>query len=389
MKKLVVFGLAALLVAAFTLPAAADVKVGGIVFTDFYYYGKDKENKGDDDYANTRIEVPGITRLNARWTNEDNVGMFIEFGIGGATKLSSGQYSPGGTSVTLRHAYGWWDVSPAFQIMAGHSTTPFSPLNPSQLIGTNSGGLHIIGVGYGDFYSGRFPQVRGTFTFSKNARLAIALVDPNIKSDAFRTLLPAETGKTVDNDTKVPRIDVGLPLYLGPIKLYPSGFFAKQTFDNVAAGYPDEVTSWGLSLGVKLGIGPLAIAAEGQTGENWGNTAGLIGNSPTAAYSAARLVGTAADDTECNAFWFDVSFKFGPITPHLIYGMQKVSGDKAPTDIVNQMYGVSIPIAAAKGFTIRPEFMWYDEGDSETLPDGSKADFGSEYIYGVQFQIVF
>ena len=37
---------------------------------------------GDDPYQVTTIQVPNITRLYARWTNEDNVGMYIEFGIG-------------------------------------------------------------------------------------------------------------------------------------------------------------------------------------------------------------------------------------------------------------------------------------------------------------------
>jgi hypothetical protein len=81
--------------------------------------------------------------------------------------------------VSLRHAYGWWDINPNFTIMAGKSTTPFSPLNPSQLLGTRSGSLNIIGVGYGDFYSGRFAQVRGTFKFGKMGRVELALVDPN------------------------------------------------------------------------------------------------------------------------------------------------------------------------------------------------------------------
>jgi hypothetical protein len=70
-------------------------------------------------------------------------------------------------------------VNPNFTIMAGKSTTPFSPLNPSQLMGTRSGSLNIIGVGYGDFYSGRFAQVRGTFKFGKMGRVELALVDPN------------------------------------------------------------------------------------------------------------------------------------------------------------------------------------------------------------------
>ena len=131
MKKLFAIGLAALLLVAFTVPAMAKVDVGGLVLTDFYMFKQNAANKSgglgvgetatDSSYSNTRIEVPGHSRIKARWTNENGVGMFIELGIGGAT---------GGTAVVVRHAYGWWDVNPNFELMVGHSTTPFSPLTP-------------------------------------------------------------------------------------------------------------------------------------------------------------------------------------------------------------------------------------------------------------------
>ncbi len=174
--------MAVLLLVVFTMPAMAKVKIGGIIFTDFYYLNRDKQNavrygQGDGSlsFSNTAIQLPSITRLYGRWTNEDNVGMYIEFGIGQTGGSIEGQSDNG---VTLRHAYGWWDLNPNFQLLAGKSTTPFSPLNPNQLLGTRSGSVNIIGVGYGDFYAGRFAQVRGTFKFGKVARLAIALVDP-------------------------------------------------------------------------------------------------------------------------------------------------------------------------------------------------------------------
>jgi len=165
MKKLFVIGMAVLLLVVFTMPAMAKVKIGGIVFTDFYYLNRQKENAffravsdGTTSYNQTAIQVPNITRLYGRWTNEDNVGMYIELGLGQDGGNLNQSASNG---VSLRHAYGWWDMSPNFQIMVGKSTTPFSPLNPSQLLGTRSGSVNIIGVGYGDYYSSREAQVRG------------------------------------------------------------------------------------------------------------------------------------------------------------------------------------------------------------------------------------
>ena len=385
MKKLFVIGMAALLLVVFTMPAMAKVKIGGIVFTDFYYIDRNKENAGPagtpaaDSLTNTRIEVPSITRLYGRWTNEDNVGMYIEFGIGGGA---------GATGVSLRHAYGWWDVNPVFQIMAGHSTTPFSVLNPSQLLGTHSGSLNIIGVGYGDFYSGRFPQVRGTFRFGKVARLEIALVDPNGGA------APPQGGT---NNTKIPRFDIGVPIYAGPVHIYPSFLYQHRTVDLPAGSTVNEdLDTYIGSLGIKAGFGPFGIAAEGNYGNNWGNTRGLFGtpafnNSAVSLASAVVKNNGQINDAETYSFWFDLSYKFGPVTPHLMYGQMKSKNENAAgrkMEARSQMWGFSVPIDLAKGFRVRPEIMWYDNGDTST--EGSASlDNGRFAIYGVQFQITF
>ena len=392
MKKFLLCGFAALLLVAFSVPAMADLKVGGIVFTDFYYYSKDKENKGDDDFGKTKIEIPSMTRLNARWTNEDNVGMYIELGLGGAGPTASGEYVSNPNQTNLRWAYGWWDVNPGFQVLAGMSTTPFAPLAPSQLVGTDSGGLHIIGFGYGNQSTLRTVQLRGTIHFSDNVRLAIAMVDADTSANTGLSIMPAEPGKVVDADSKIPRFDLGMPIYLGALKIYPSFLWQKETFDNVASGYDDEITSWAGSLGFILGVGPLEINVEGVYGSNMGNTSvtlgfGSAGNVPD--HTGAKLNGTEIDDSKFAQGFIDLGFKLGVAEPHLIYGIQNAQGDDLPYDYTSQMYGVSIPIDLAKGFRLRPEFMWYDKGDENTDSSGNKVNNGTEQIYGVQFQITF
>jgi len=412
MKKLFVLGMAALLLVAFSVPAMADVKIGGIIFTDFYYLDRDKENAkfyrvgdGTSSFGNTAIQLPNITRLYARWTNEDNVGMYIEFGLGqntGDTIKQGGAYGAIDTdsAANLRHAYGWWDVNPMFQIMAGKSTTPFSPLNPSQLMGTRSGSVNIIGVGYGDFYSGRFTQVRGTFKFGKAARLEIALVDPNgtlVAGDYG----PWEGGEGVDyqTSTNIPRVDISVPIYLGPVHLYPGFLYQHRTVDKLSAlnsGVDDNIDTYIGTLGFKSGFGPFGVEAEGQWGKNWGNTRGLCGTSMPARISGAFLNTHTGqiEDAETYSFWVDLSYKFGPVTPHLMYGQMKTETKAmAGTAMVDQeaksqMWGVSVPIQLAKGFQLRPELMWYDDGDLET--DGqASTDLGKYMIAGVQFQITF
>jgi len=403
--------MAVLLLVVFTMPAMAKVKIGGIVFTDFYYLNRDKENAffrgvsdGTTSYNQTAIQVPNITRLYGRWTNEDNVGMYIELGLGQDGGNLNQSASNG---VSLRHAYGWWDMSPNFQIMVGKSTTPFSPLNPSQLLGTRSGSVNIIGVGYGDYYSSREAQVRGTFKFGKVARLAIALVDPNGRL-VTGDLHPATSGTS---NTLIPRIDIGVPLHFGPVSVYPSFAYQRKSYDDasyLSAPIDNAITSYIGSLGAKGGFGPFGIALEGQWGQNWANMRGLAGVSPSVAWDVGTGTGTAhirnpisaatvnannqINNAETYAFWIDLSYKFGPVTPHLMYGQMKSKnvalGTNDNVSARTQMIGFSVPIQLAKGFSIRPECMWYDDGDGSWAGKAT-TDYGNYAIYGVQFQITF
>jgi hypothetical protein len=411
MKKLFIIGIAALLLVAFSVPAMAKVKIGGIIFTDFYYLDRDKDNSqwmgvGNDPYQVTTIQVPNITRLNARWTNEDNVGMFIELGLGQGGAVGGGIENSSSSGAVLRHAYGWWDITPDFQLLAGKSTTPFSPLNPSQLLGTRSGTLNIIGVGYGNFYSGRFAQVRGTWKFGKMGRLAVALVDPNGSArivNTFAKYYPWDWTAGSANpweyqtNTKLPRIDIAVPLYFGPVSLYPGFLWQQRTVDNISAAgvvpgaADDSLDTYIGSLGVKGGFGGFSFAAEGNYGQNWGNTRGLIGTSSAAMFSAATLnADGSTNNTTTYGYWFDLGYRFGPVNPHVIFSQMKSQATLANNDIdtSSTVWGFSIPIDLAKGFRIRPELMWYDDGEFQ-LQGTDEVSLGSYAIYGVQFQITF
>ena len=400
MKKLFIVGIAALLLVVFTVPAMAKVKMGGIIFTDFYYLDRDKDNSGGvDPYTVTTIQVPNITRLYGRWTNEDNVGMFIELGVGQSSGAVDGNSSNG---VTLRHAYGWWDVTPSFQIMAGKSTTPFSPLNPSQMIGTRSGSVNIIGVGYGNYYSGRFAQVRGTFKFGKMGRVALAIVDPNGSQRyhaTYNNFFPYDNWDLpYQNNSKIPRFDLAVPLYFGPVSLYPSFIYQYRTVDSNDTRYDNSIDTWIGSFGVKAGFGGFGISAEGQYGQNWANTRGLIGTSGPSYLASAQLnpVSGQINNAKTYGYWIDLSYKIGPVTPHVMFGQEKsendlyseLIGQQYALDSTSSMWGFSIPIDLAKGFRVRPELMWYDDGKFQ-IAGTDELDFGSYAIYGVQFQITF
>jgi len=158
-------------------------------------------------------------------------------------------------------------------------------------------------------------------------------------------------------------------------------------------------------LGAKAGFGPFGVAVEGQYGQNWANLRGLAGTSPSIAWNIGNAVSgrtpisaAVVDDTnkinnaDTYGFWIDLSYKFGPVTPHLMYGQQKSKNVFMSTmdkvEAKTSMIGFSVPIQLAKGFSIRPECMWYDDGEGSRSGVASQ-DFGKYGIYGVQFQITF
>ena len=390
MKRLFVWAVAGMVMLALAVPAMARVKIGGIVFTDLYYMNMSKEAKAyktkgafNDSWSATRLQVPRMSRLKCKWTNEDNVGMYIELGMGGINSNNNG--------VRLRHAYGWWDITPQFQLMAGQSTTPFSQLGCPQLLGSDDGYSNTTGKGYGDFYSGRFPQIRGTYRFGKVARIAFVIVDPSDNSNSKNANpLPAPA----QQDGKCPRLELAVPLHLGAVKLYPAVFWNQKTYSGVLpAGSDDDLVSYGASIGANAEFGILRLMAEYNYGQNWGNTAGDLGKSSAALNSGATTYTdgglTKIDNTECQGGWIAAGFKIGPATPYLIYGFMKTNGDHNKNEYTTQMYGVSIPIDIAKGFRLRPELMWYDDGDDNKDTTGGTVKCGKHAVYGVQFQFTF
>ena len=191
-------------------------------------------------------------------------------------------------------------------------------------------------------------------------------------------------------NTKLPRVDAGARINLGPVAIIPSFMWQQRTVDKITpGGYDDSLTTIVGSLDLKFGMGPFTLEAEGNYGQNWGNTRGLIGASSAARAANASAFDGNLDNTKTFSYWLDLGFKLGPATPHLIFGSMNSKGDKNPTDATSMMWGVSCPIQLAKGFSVRPELMWYDDGDSNTNSANQKVDNGSYQIYGVQFQITF
>jgi hypothetical protein len=388
MKKSATTAIAVAVMFPTVTPALAKSTLGGIVFTDFYVLSQDKESRVDstgnpnaESRTVSHVEVPNMTRLRTRWSNEDKVGMYTELGLGG---------SQGSTGVKLRHAYGTWDISQTWQLMGGHSTSPFSPLFPSQTIGNNADESFNIGKGYGEISSGRAPQMRLTYKFlNQRGAFAIALLDPNRGTE----LDLLSTTDKAEKNTIFPRVDIGMAYRTFNFQIFPSFFYQKQDYSEVV-GSDDSVTSWGTSLGFRAGKGAFIFSGEVNVGQNMGNAGLSIGDSPASKNAGAWLDVTRKKigDTNNLSYWLDMGYKFSSSetqsTVHLIYGTMQSESDKF--DYQTSMLGISVPIELpwiAKGFRVRPEIFVYDKGDNSI--GGTEVDQGRDILGGVQLQYTF
>lgn len=390
----------------------AKTSFGGIIFLDSYGVDRNVANNSGgrpvagaptaDSFSSGRIELPNISRLRASWSNEDNVGMFIELGVGGAS---------GATSVSTRQAYGTYLISDRWQILAGHTTSPFSPLFPNQLLGNNApssasktqpaiGGGHNTGKGYGDFDGGRNPQLRFTYLLpSQNGAIAIAFLDPN---QGVALNLPGEFPTPPQREGFLPRVDVGGAFAFYNFRIFPGFSYQRQSYNGTTSRSENSVTTWAASLALQTGRGAFEVSGEINFGQNWRNSSYSLGSSAATIRSGAivttQLGNSDIRSTDNYSYWIDAGWKMTTKNTsnvlHLVYGqMQSDPGGALGAGggrVRSAMYGVSWPIDLpwiARGMTIRPEAFVYDEGGSTGAL--GKVDFGREIIAGVQLQYTF
>jgi len=222
--------------------------------------------------------------------------------------------------------------------------------------------------------------------------------------------LVAADGTDIENVSKIPKVDLGIPLSFGGswgrLKLNPSAMYLKQEFANVATG-DDTITSYGLSFGASLEfLNGLKLMAEYNYGQNLYNSTRpgestcypfkyeLITGGLRGAMGARAYDGKIYDSTT-NAGWIQLGYNIaGKAEPTIFYGRNNTKRDMptalgyGDTDFTTQMYGINCPIPITENLMVLPEYMIYDDGDSNQI-NGITYDFGQEWMAGLEFQLSF
>jgi len=439
MKKALIVAVAAAVCVGLSGPAMADLKVGGKICFDTYmqsfddtYMGKSDTDPDITDFSETGFENNSSTNLNVRWT-DGNFGMYLELAMGsnndqGILQATRGTVQPV-DNVFTRYSYGWWDFG-AGKLTVGQDNTGFSPLVPMQMCGTGSGQFKIIGIGFGDIYSGRVYQVRTDFKLGETGSLGIALVDPHGSSLAQGLYLDNngtephpvwqyQITPAGNEETTMPRIDISAVLKFGPVSVYPGLLYNKKTWDDVPAGQDDTITTSLYSLGVKYATGPFGVAAEYTAGKNPGDADlltdgtyfGYGSGTPFPALIPPGVFGTGFDmaavvdstgkvsDTDFSGYWVDLSYKFGYNTIHAMYGQQSIENDSVPylpflgpndlkMENTRTWMGFNAWIPLSKHMIVIPEVNIWNYGDRQ-IEGFDDAELGKATLYGIGWLFIF
>jgi hypothetical protein len=425
MKKFFIVATAALLCVCVAGPSMAKIQMGGMVTLDTYYLNIDEQFASggvvpgaiapNQSLGITQMELSApLNRVNMKYTSDDGmIGGFLELRGGGARAANN---------AILNYAWIDWRFNPNVYLRIGRQTQAFSVSAPQQRIGFHSrGGLHCLLLFFGNVHGASSrDSLRLYWKFNDMIRMELQAMDPDSDPAGIAagngvntTGLPAGVvPANVTEEQQIPRFDLALPISVGGWRVEPNFTWTNSNFANIPAGSDDNFNAYGAGVSFSGGFGPVVVGGEFTWGRNLGtaNYAGAgshpVDPSPNIWSPAAYVDANGnirLEDTDGYGWWFQLGFKVGPATIYGIVGNQKTENDGNPAiasvsaggtdtgewDVDKWAYGVSVPISVAKGFTIRPEFMYYDyDGDAKVF-GVTGTDLGKQWTLGIQWQLAF
>jgi len=359
MKKLFILFIAAAMVAAFTVPAAADAEwnfYGSARFTTFMV-DDDPDTTGVDSDKDLTWAQQGNSRIGAKVKFNDEIGGRFEMSDSFGKRLLYGTYNFGGG-----------------ELLIGQSYTPVTYFYSNSVYNGDGDLLNI-----GQFYEGRQPMMQVKFPFG----LKVALVTPYAPT---YTVAPV----TYDTDTTLPKIEAAYRFKTDMFFVDVFGGYQEVEIESHTPGFKDhDLTSIVYGVGGGVNIGPVYVKAGAHKGENLGNFADLWYQQPGDASAAAHPTIDKVVDNDAMGYLAVVGFKLGDVaTIEAGYGYEEyewdISGLGLQADELVQYY-VNATINIAPGYFIVPEIGKIDRKESETKGDKQ----GDVLYYGAKWQINF
>jgi len=352
MKKLFILFIAAAMVAAFTVPAAADAEWNfyGSARMQTWYTDDDPDTAGVDSDKGTIWGQQGNSRIGANVKFNDEIGGRFEMSDSFGKRLLYGTYNFGGGELLLGQGY-----------------TPTTYFYSNSVYNGDGDLLNI-----GQFYEGRQPMIQLKFPFG----LKFAAVTPT-----------STTFAGYDTDVTLPKLELSYKFKTDVFFIDVFGGYQTYDLESTVVGVSDEdITATVYGVGAGANIGPVFFKLGAHSGTNLGNFAGLW-DQVGGRNMGATIVAGDVEDNDAMGYLAVVGFKAGDAaTIELGYGYQEFDSNLAgeQADETTQAY-VNATINITKGFFLVPEIGLVDRKEGAT----SGADEGDITYFGLKWQINF
>ena len=440
MKKLLIVALAAMMCLCFVLPATAEIKLSGGVWADFYVRSFDKFAMAalnnvpatgptpTTDFtgrSDLQFNSPtGLSYINFAYTSaKADYGALLSFSMGEINHMDNSKDLQG------NYAYMWWKVAPMATVRLGFIDQFIGGLYPSTWIGNSeyyrferadSGQMQPLPIRgrnfvpvmitFGNLHSSARMGADLAYTINDMVTLKIGLYDPDVDGSDLNsgaTQLLGTNGFQAYSDSKLPRIDVGLPVRIGNFYFQPKGGWLRTSFNDVGLNalgnsQDDSFDTWVVGIDASVTLGPITLSGEYIYGQNLGGTNYTVSSYSFAPYTyldgpTGTTGNTKISETDDQAWWFQIAWAATPkIMLYGNYGQFKSTDDRNPFIITDdrlwkrEAYGVSLRYAIAPNFFVVPAWT-----HAETMDDTYVAGPDYHYLtgaidmYGVSFFMLF
>lgn len=355
MKKLFLIFIAASLVAAFSVPAAADDaqwNFYGIIKLDTWSINDSKERDA--------VHTPAKSDRDTAWSLDAGarIGATVKNGdVGGGF-----EYGASGGNANIRKLYGTWNFG-AGQLLVGQTYTPCN------IIISNEAYFAGAFVANGVLYDGRRPMIQVKFGDFK-----FALVQPSTGGSSLFTD-PASPGfdASAETDTTFPKIEAKYTFKTDMFRVGVAGGYNSYEVDTDAKTY--DVDSWVAALWGQVNMGPAYVRGSIFKALN-GGAFGLASSGD----DDFDFVGNKIKDVDSLVYALIAGAKLSDMFAlQAAYGHISHESDVlGAKDDETTSYYVQATITLAPGVTITPEVGKVDyEKNSANVKEGDETYFGA------------
>ncbi len=217
---------------------------------------------------------------------------------------------------------------------------------PSSVIGYSYGeGGTIVGIAYGFVYENKKTGIRLQHNINKMIHYVIGLNTTGTLPE------DVDTGAGIslrESYATLPNISARVGFNFGHVVVMPGFSWEQVKWNNLPTGWDDKVDVWFVRLPVQLRFGAFTALIEGLYGQNLGGLgssfATLVASESSYSGYWRDAGGTIHNGNTLNG-WVDLSYTFGPVTPHFFYGQTRSGNDDryktGDKDGTRSYYGVN------------------------------------------------